>query len=73
MASVQELIDAANAEKSPGISAMEGHARGYLGGQQQALERAKTLIMLEQNRREQEMKMREHEMMVKNQERLSAQ
>ena len=73
MASVQELIDAANAEKSPAISAMEGLARGYLGGQQQALERAKTLIMLEQNRREQEMKMREHEMMVKNQERLSAQ
>ena len=73
MASVQELIDAANAQKSPGISAMEGLARGYLSGQQQALERAKTLIMLEQNRREQEMKMREHEMMVKNQERLSAQ
>ena len=73
MASVQELIDAANAEKSPAISAMEGLARGYLGGQQQSLERAKTLIMLEQNRREQEMKMREHEMMVKNQERLSAQ
>jgi len=73
MASVQELIDAANAQKSPGISAMEGLARGYLNGQQQSLERAKTLIMLEQNRRDQEMKMREHEMMVKNQERLSAQ
>jgi len=73
MASVEELIAAANAQKSPAISAMEGLARGYLGGQQQALERAKTLIMLEQNRREQEMKMREHEMMVKNQERLSAQ
>jgi hypothetical protein len=60
MASVQELIDAANAQKSPGISAMEGLARGYLGGQQQALERAKTLIMLEQNRREQEQRM-EHQ------------
>lgn len=72
-ATVRDLLDAANAQKSPGISAMEGLARGYLGGQQQALERAKTLIMLEQNRREQEMKMREHEMMVKNQERLSAQ
>jgi len=66
MASVQELIDAANAQKSPGISAMEGLARGYLGAQQQALDRAKTLIMLEQNRREQEM-------MMKNQERLNAQ
>lgn len=54
MASVQELIDAANAQKSPGISAMEGLARGYLNGQQQALERAKTLILLEQNKREQE-------------------
>jgi hypothetical protein len=73
MASVQELIDAANAQKSPGISAMEGLARGYLSGQQQSLERAKTLIMLEQNRREQEMRMREQEMMMKNQERLSAQ
>lgn len=73
MASVEELIAAAKAQQSPAISAMEGLARGYLGGQQQALERAKTLIMLEQNRREQEMKMREHEMMVKNQERLSAQ
>lgn len=73
MASVQELIDAANAQKSPGISAMEGLARGYLNGQQQSLERAKTLIMLEQNRREQEMRMREQEMMMKNQERLSAQ
>lgn len=73
MASVQELIDAANAQKSPGISAMEGLARGYLGGQQQALERAKTLIMLEQNRREQEMKMREQEMMIENQKKLSAQ
>lgn len=66
MASVQELIDAANAQKSPGISAMEGLARGYLSGQQQALERAKTLIALEQNRREQEM-------MMKNQERINAQ
>lgn len=66
MASVQELIDAANAQKSPGISAMEGLARGYLGGQQQALERAKTLIMLEQNRREQEQ-------MMKNQQMLNAQ
>lgn len=73
MASVQELIDAANSQKSPGISAMEGLARGYLSGQQQALDRAKTLIMLEQNRREQEMRMREQEMMMKNQERLSAQ
>lgn len=73
MASVEELIAAANAQKSPAISAMEGLARGYLGTQQQALERAKTLIMLEQNRHEQEMKMREHEMMVKNQERLNAQ
>lgn len=66
MASVQELIDAANAQKSPGISAMEGLARGYLGAQHQALERAKTLIMLEQNRREQEM-------MMKNQQRINAQ
>lgn len=73
MASVQELIDAANAEKSPAISAMEGLARGYLSGQQQSLERAKTLIMLEQNRREQEMKFREHEMMIENQKKLSAQ
>lgn len=54
MASVSELLQAAEAQKSPGISAMEGLARGYLGGQQQALERAKTLIMLEQNKREQE-------------------
>ena len=54
MASVEELIAAANAQKSGGVSAMEGLARGYLGTQQQALERAKTLIMLEQNRREQE-------------------
>lgn len=73
MASVQELIDAANAQKAPAISAMEGLARGYLVGQQQSLDRAKTLIMLEQNRREQEMQMREQEMMRKNQERLSAQ
>ncbi len=73
MASVQELIDAERAQRSPAISAMEGLARGYLGGQQQALERAKTLIMLEQNRREQGMRMREQEMMIKNQESLSAQ
>lgn len=66
MASVEELIAAAKAKQSPTISVMEGLARGYIGGQQQALERAKTLIMLEQNRREQEM-------MMKNQERLSAQ
>lgn len=73
MASVEELIAAANASKSPAISLMEGMARGYLGAQQQSLERAKTLIMLEQNRREQEMQIREQEMMRKNQERLSAQ
>jgi len=66
MASVQELIDAERAQRSPAISAMEGLARGYLNGQQQALERAKTLIMLEQNRREQEM-------MIKNQQRINAQ
>lgn len=57
MASVEELIAAANAEKSGGVSAMEGLARGYMGGQQQALERAKMLIMLDQNRREQEQMM----------------
>lgn len=65
MASVQELIDAANAQKSPGISAMEGLARGYLNEQQQAIERAKTLILLEQHKREQEQ-------MIENQKRMMA-
>lgn len=54
MASVQELILAAEAQKSPAISAMEGLARGYAIGQQQELERAKILIELEQNKRQQE-------------------
>ncbi len=57
MASVDELIAAANAEKSPFVSGLEGLARGYLNNQNSAIERAKTLIMLEQNKREQEQQM----------------
>jgi hypothetical protein len=63
MASVSELLQAAEAQKSPGISAMEGLARGYAVGQQQQLDRAKMLILMEQNRREQEQKMRAQQQM----------
>lgn len=56
MASVNELIAAAEAQKSPFVRMMEGTATGYARAQQNALERTKTLILLEQNRLEQEKK-----------------
>lgn len=57
MASVNELIAAAEYQKSPVISGLEGLAQGYLRGQQQELDRVKTIIALRQNqedRRKQE-------------------
>lgn len=57
MASVNELIAAAEYQKNPLVSGLEGLAQGYLRGQQQELERIKTLIALRQNqedRRKQE-------------------
>lgn len=57
MASVNELIAAAEYQKNPIISGLEGLAQGYLRGQQQELDRVKTLIALRQNqedRRKQE-------------------
>ena len=57
MASVNELIAAAEYQKNPLVSGLEGLAQGYLRGQQQELERVKTLIALRQNqedRRKQE-------------------
>ncbi len=57
MASVNELIAAAEYQKSPLTSGLEGLAQGYLRGQQQELERIKTLVALRQNqedRRKQE-------------------
>ncbi len=57
MASVNELIAAAEYQKNPLVSGLEGLAQGYLRGQQQELDRVKTLIALRQNqedRRKQE-------------------
>lgn len=57
MASVNELIAAAEYQKRPVISGLEGLAQGYLRGQQQELDRVKTIIALRQNqedRRKQE-------------------
>lgn len=57
MASVNELLLAAQAKKSPVLSGLEGLAQGYIQGQNQQLDRMKTLIALKQNqedRRKQE-------------------
>jgi hypothetical protein len=54
MASVQELLAAANAQKSPLISGLEGVAQGFHQAQSGALERAKTLIAMETERQNRE-------------------
>ena len=66
MASVQELLLAAQAKKSPFISMLEGVASGFGQAQNQALERAKVLIALEDKRQEMELRQREAEREAEN-------
>lgn len=54
MASVQELLLALESQKSPFQSIVQGLGKGFAGAQDKALENAKTMIALEQNRQEQE-------------------
>lgn len=54
MASVQELLLAAEAKKSPFISMMEGAAQGFGNAHDGALERAMRLIQIDNMRQEQE-------------------
>jgi len=54
MASVQELLLAAQAKKSPFISLLEGATQGFGQAQNGALERTKTLIELDEQRRQAE-------------------
>lgn len=54
MASVADLLQAAETKKSPLIRLLEGSAQGFGQAQNTALERTKTLIALEQARREAE-------------------
>lgn len=54
MASVQELLLAAEAKKSPFISFLEGAAQGFGHSQNHAVERARQLIALEEERKQAE-------------------
>lgn len=59
MASVQELLLAANAKKSPFLSLLEGAAQGFGNAQQNALENAKTLMTMDIARQEEQRKQEE--------------
>lgn len=59
MASVQELLLAAQAQKSPFISLLEGAAQGFGQAQDQALERSRMLIQMENQRQDRERAMKE--------------
>lgn len=54
MASVQELIAAAEAQKSPFVRMLEGAAGGYINGQNTALEREKNRIAIEMAKQQME-------------------
>lgn len=59
MASVQELLLAAQAKKSPFISLLEGAAQGFSNAQDKALENAKTLMSMDIARQEEARKQEE--------------
>lgn len=65
MASVQELILAAQAEKSPFISLLEGAAQGFGTAQSEGLGRAKSLIDMENDRQARERAKETHDKLLK--------
>lgn len=73
MASVQELIAAAQAEQSPLSSLLSSFGEGFYNTRNTAFEREKNRITIELAKQDMEQKRQEHEMMVKNQAMLSAQ
>lgn len=65
MASVQELLAAAQAQKSPFTSLLEGAAQGFGQAQNEGLSRAKQLIELEDERQARERNKAMHETLLK--------